>query len=97
VWEEAWIAAPYEARVDSDLKAISVEDGVSNVVWVGADNSLETNTSHSVKCKATKITGSGTVQVGSPLGLYTRAEKSFSVSYVNSAGELVALDYEKSA
>ncbi|PMD41209.1 hypothetical protein L207DRAFT_565162 [Hyaloscypha variabilis F] len=92
-WYYGWVAAPWENRIDSDVKAISVENAVSHVVWVGPDNSLRTNHSHSTGSKITKVTGPGTVQAGSPLGLYTRKEKSFSVSYMDNAGELVVLEY----
>ncbi|KAN0098281.1 hypothetical protein V8E51_013944 [Hyaloscypha variabilis] len=88
-----WVAAPWETRIESDVKAITVENGKSHVVWVRPDNSLRTNTSYSTGSKNTRVTGPGTVQAGSPLGLYTRKEKSFSVSYMDNAGELVVLEY----
>jgi hypothetical protein len=56
----------FQARVDSDIKAIAVEDDLSNVVWVGPDNSLLSATNKTAVDWAV-VSGSGTVMSAAPL------------------------------
>ncbi|KAH7378692.1 hypothetical protein BKA66DRAFT_466454 [Pyrenochaeta sp. MPI-SDFR-AT-0127] len=99
-WKEDKITGWKEdsiARVDSDIKAISFDEGQFDLVWVGPDCSLraatvypETESTNGKRpMRAYTISGSGTVSAGSPLGIFKfPGHRAFGVLYVDRDGTL---------
>lgn len=86
------------ARVDSDIKAISFDEGQVDLVWVGPDCSIraatvypETESTNGKRpMRNYTISGSGTVSGGSPLGLFKfPGHRAFGIVYVDKDGTLM--------
>lgn len=91
-WLENGLAPSSSARVDSDIKAVSIDGNRYDVVWVGPDNSLQAARGQD-PWERYKIATSGSVSAGTPLGIFTRARKTFSVCFTDSDGKLLVANY----
>jgi hypothetical protein len=86
------------ARLDSDIKAISVKDDRIDVYWIGPDNSIRSTRgikdSTSWKWTPSWIVDSGQAMPGSPLGVHRVGDK-VTVSFRSHLGETYLADNAK--